>query len=137
VLRTFACGLGKQPRQSLRDSEKKQNVRCGRGAKQRLCKFFIGLLLCATATFENIFWFCFPHCPPFLSRLLLLGRPLFKHFLKVWTHTAKSAGTGYGRLFPLRGESGGGHAPFLVRAFILAGSPRTPVRLLGRALTHV
>jgi hypothetical protein len=32
----------------------------------------------------------------------------------------------YGRLKILRGESGGGHAPFFVCAFFLAGSPRNP-----------
>jgi hypothetical protein len=42
------------------------------------------------------------------------------------THFTTCASTVYGRPKPLRGESGGGHAPFFVRALFRAGSPRNP-----------
>jgi hypothetical protein len=39
-------------------------------------------LLCHTATVENIFGFCFSHCPPCLSRLLPLRTFTFNYFFK-------------------------------------------------------
>jgi len=42
------------------------------------------------------------------------------------SHKQKVLARAYGRLKILRGESGGGHAPFFVRALFRAGSPRNP-----------
>jgi hypothetical protein len=52
------------------------------------------------------------------------------------THKQKVLARAYGRLYILRGESGGGHAPFSCAPFSSQAPPATPVRLLGRALTH-
>jgi hypothetical protein len=51
------------------------------------------------------------------------------------THT-KSSCTGLWPPFYFAGGKRWRPCPFFVRALFLAGSPRTPVRLLGRALTH-
>jgi hypothetical protein len=61
----------------------------------------------------------------------------FNYFFKgVDSHKQKVLARAYGRLFILRGESGGGHAPFSCAPFSSQAPPATPVRLLGRALTH-
>jgi hypothetical protein len=65
-----------------------------------------------------------------------LGRPLLIIFLKVWTHTNKKFLHGLMAAFLFCGGNMVAAMPLFVRAFFLAGSPRTPVRLLGRALTH-
>ena len=52
------------------------------------------------------------------------------------THFTTCASTVYGRPKPLRGEIGGGHAPFSCAPCSAQAPPATPVRLRGRALTH-
>jgi hypothetical protein len=49
---------GKQPRQAV-GTVKKTKPFVWQWRKATMCIFFIGLLLCATATVENIFWFLF------------------------------------------------------------------------------
>ena len=99
--------------------------------------FFIGLLLCSTTTVDrSAFYFTrFHYVPVTLVASRTFSIPSCLSHCKLTSQLVLARA--YGHLKPLRGESGGGHAPCLCAPCSSQAPPATPVRLLGRTLTHV
>ena len=104
-------------------------------AQNKGCKTFKGL---CSAPPPSVFLFFFTACQKFLSRPS--RSDVIDYFFPCGakanhSHKQKVLARAYGRLKILRGESGGGHAPFSCAPCSAQAPPATPVRLRGRACT--
>jgi hypothetical protein len=144
VLRTFVCECRPKATPKAALQQLKKNAHGSDQKQNRLEKYSLVVLLLPTAILAGTHPIFFSTASvPLLSCPLYGTRPIFlfgsRSALPMKADgldTSKSACTGLWPPFYFAGGKRWRPCPFFVRAFFLAGSPRTPVRLLGRALAH-
>jgi hypothetical protein len=117
---------------------KKTNLWCGSGAKQRCVYFLLVFCFAPQPRLKIFFGFVFHTallaCHACCTSVVACFFSLRGYGLP--THNQKVPARAYGRLFVLRGGSGGGHAHCSCAPCTAAGSPAPPHACRGRALTH-